>query len=260
MNNPRVSQASRREFLRRAGLFSALTGSAAPLALNLAALGTAAAQTSGDYKALVCLFLFGGNDAFNMVLPTDAASWSAYNATRNQAPDSIALLPAGTAPVLTAEAGSPARLGGVLGINPARPQGRSFALHPLMGALQTMFNSDRRLAIVPNVGPLIVPTTKAQINGVPLPARLYSHNDQQSTWQALGPEGATLGWGGRMGDLLASANSRTVFTTVSASGNAVFLSGNVIRQYQVGSNGAIRMGADGAGLSLIHISEPTRPY
>ena len=247
MNNPRVSQASRREFLRRAGLFSALTGSAAPLALNLAALGTAAAQTSGDYKALVCLFLFGGNDAFNMVLPTDAASWSAYNATRNQAPDSIALLPAGTAPVLTAEAGSPARLGGVLGINPARPQGRSFALHPLMGALQPMFNSDRRLAIVPNVGPLIVPTTKAQINGVPLPARLYSHNDQQSTWQALGPEGATLGWGGRMGDLLASANSRTVFTTVSASGNAVFLSGNVIRQYQVGSNGAIRMGADGAG-------------
>ncbi len=249
MKHPTAWHASRRQFLRQAGLFSALTGAAAPLALNLTAMGTATAQSVGDYKALVCLFLFGGNDAFNMVLPTDAASWSAYSTTRNQAPDSIALLPAGTPPVPGAEAGSPARLGGVLPIAPARPQGRSFALHPLMGSLQTMFDSDRRLAIVPNVGPLIAPITKAQLGAgsVAVPARLYSHNDQQSTWQALGPEGTTLGWGGRMGDLLASANARTVFTAVSASGNAVFLSGNVIRQYQVSSNGAIRMGTDGAG-------------
>ena len=249
MKHPTAWHASRRQFLRQAGLFSALTGTAAPLALNLAAIGTAAAQSAGDYRALVCLFLFGGNDAFNMVLPTDAASWSAYTLTRNQAPDSIALLPPGTPAMPAAEAGSPARLGGVLPIAPARPQGRSFALHPLMSSLQTMFDSDRRLAIVPNVGPLIAPLTKAQYSAgsVAVPARLFSHNDQQSTWQALGPEGATLGWGGRMGDLLASANARTVFTAVSASGNAVFLSGNVIRQYQVSTNGAIRLGADGAG-------------
>ena len=241
--------ASRRLFLQQAGLYSVLTGTAAPLALNLAAIGTAAAQTSTDYKALVCVFLFGGNDSFNMVLPTDTASWSAYSTTRNQAPDSIALLPVGTSPVATADAGSPMRLGGVLPISAARAQGRSFALHPLMGSLQTMFNVDKRLAILPNIGPLIQATTKAQYNNrtAPLPAQLYSHNDQQSTWQALGPEGTTLGWGGRMGDMLASANSRTVFTTVSAAGNAVFLSGNQIRQYQVSSSGVIRLGTDGGG-------------
>lgn len=67
---------------------------AAPLALNLAALGAASAQSTAgasDYKALVCVFLYGGNDSFNMLLPTDPASWAAYTATRNQAPDPIAL-------------------------------------------------------------------------------------------------------------------------------------------------------------------------
>ena len=76
-----------------------------------------------------------------------------------------------------------------------------------MGRLQTLFNTDRRLAIVPNIGPLVMPTTKAQYgqSSHPRPASLFSHNDQQNTWQALAPEGATRGWGGRMGDLLAPA-------------------------------------------------------
>ena len=91
---------------------------AAPLALNLAALGSASAQAAPDYKALVCLFLFGGNDAFNMVLPTDASSWANYSAVRNQAPDSIALLAPGTVANAGAAAGSPQRLGGVLPILP----------------------------------------------------------------------------------------------------------------------------------------------
>ena len=135
--------ASRRLFLRHAGALSAVAGAGAPLALNLLAAGSAAAQTAVDYKAVVCLFLFGGNDAYNMVLPTDSASWPVYSTTRNQAPDSIALMAPGTAPVLTAAAGSPARLGGVLPIAPINTQGRTFALHPLMGSLQTMFK-DRR--------------------------------------------------------------------------------------------------------------------
>jgi uncharacterized protein (DUF1501 family) len=241
--------ASRRIFLRQAGAMSVLTGSAAPLALNLLAAGTAAAQSATDYKALVCLFLFGGNDAYNMVLPTDSASWAAYTATRNQAPDSIALLAPGTAPNTGAAAGSPARLGGVLPIAPINAQGRTFALHPLMGTLQTMFDTDRRLAIVPNIGPLLLPTTKAQYgqNSHPKPKSLYSHNDQQNTWQALAPEGATQGWGGRMGDLLASLNTSPVFTAVSAAGNAVWLSGQSVRQYQVGTNGAVRLGVDANG-------------
>jgi uncharacterized protein (DUF1501 family) len=242
--------ASRRLFLRHAGAMTSLLGPmAAPLALNLAAAGTASAQAASDYKALVCLFMFGGNDALNMVLPTDAASWVNYGAVRNQAPDSIALLAPGTPPNPGAGAGSPARLGGVLPITPTNAQGRSFALHPLMGSLQSMFNSDKRLAIVPNIGPLILPTSKAQyaLSSHPKPASLFSHNDQQNTWQALAPEGATRGWGGRMGDLLASQNAWPVFTAVSAAGNAVWLAGESVQQYQVGGNGAIRMGTDSNG-------------
>lgn len=245
---PRLD-ASRRLFLRHAGVLSAVAGAGAPMALNLLAAGSAAAQTATDYKAVVCLFLFGGNDAYNMVLPTDAASWQAYTTTRNQAPDSIALLAPGTAPMAGAAVGSPARLGGVLPITPLNAQGRTFALHPLMGSLQTLFNTDRRLAILPNIGPLVLPTTKAQYGSRthPRPASLYSHNDQQNTWQALAPEGATLGWGGRMGDVVASQNTRAVFTAVSASGNAVWLAGQSVRQYQVGTGGAIRVGADANG-------------
>lgn len=246
------SPASRRHFLRQAGVLSALTGAGAPLALSLLAAGNAAAQTSNDYRALVCIFLFGGNDSYNMVLPTDAVSWQAYSAVRNQAPDSIALLSPGTAPQANAALGSPARLGGVLALNPVTPQnysGRSFALHPLMAQLRGLFNTDRRLAVLPNIGPLVQPTTKAQYSQAShrKPASLFSHNDQQNTWQALAPEGATSGWGGRMGDLLASQNSRTVFTSVSASGNAVWLAGQTVQQYQVGTGGAIRLGSDGNG-------------
>ena len=94
-----------------------------------------------------------------------------------------------------------------------------------------------------------MPTTKAQYgqSSHPKPTSLFSHNDQQNTWQALAPEGATRGWGGRMGDLLASMNGRPVFTSISAAGNAVWLAGDTIQQYQVGSNGAIRMGTDSNG-------------
>lgn len=241
--------ASRRLFLRQAAALSALGAAATPFALNLAALGSAAAQSAGDYKALVCIFMFGGNDSLNMVLPTDSASFANYTAVRDQSPSSIALLAPGTLP--SGGVGtSPAQLGGVLPINPLTNQGRSFALHPTMGALQTMFNTDRRLAILPNVGTLIRPTNKSEYAQVahPKPASLFSHNDQQNTWQSFRPEGATVGWGGRLGDLLASQNgSRSVFTSISASGNAVWLSGQSVKQYQVSSNGAIRMGADSGG-------------
>ncbi len=261
-----TGKATRRLFLRHAAALSGL-GAAAPFALNLAALGSAAAQTAGDYKALVCLFLHGGNDAINMVLPTDAASWAAYTSVREQAPDSIALMSPGTLPVASAAAGSPARLGGVLPILPAHPQGRSYALHPLMGTLQALFNDEKRLAIVPNVGPLVVPTTKAQYASSthPKPPHLYSHNDQANHWQAFQPEGATRGWGGRIADLLAAQNGRPVFTAISTSGNAVWLAGERVRQYQVGAAGAVRMGlADaiygqaGVGAALRSIARSSR--
>ena len=245
----KTNNASRRLFLRQAGALSFLGNSAAPFALNLAAAGSAAAMSGGDYKALVCVCLVGGNDAYNTVLATDPASWANYNAVRNQAPEPIALHAPGVAPNPGAEAGSPARLGGALPIAPTNPQGRTFALHPLLAPLQAMFNNDRRLAVVANIGPLVAPTTKAQYASVihPRPARLFSHNDQLSNWQSFASEGSSRGWGGRMVDLLGSMNSNASFGAISAGGNAVWLSGQTTRQYQVNTNGAILYGVDPSG-------------
>ena len=96
-----------------------------------------------------------------------------------------------------------------------------------LGPLATLYEA-QRCAIVANVGPLIQPINRTTfLNGsVPRPAKLFSHNDQQSTWQASAPEGATYGWGGRIGDLLAAQNGNSTFTTINLTGNAVFLSGS----------------------------------
>ncbi|OJX03287.1 MAG: hypothetical protein BGO72_00685 [Burkholderiales bacterium 70-64] len=226
--------ASRREFLRISSLLSVLGPAGAPFALNLAAVGAAAAQSADDYRALVCLFFFGGNDSHNMVLATDPDSWAEYQRLRATPPDPIALPAPGAA-------------GGVLPIVPNTPQsGRSFALHPNLGPLQALFEAGRA-AVVANVGPLIAPLTRTQYDRgtVPRPANLFSHNDQQSTWQAYGPEGARFGWGGRMGDLLAGRNAASTFTCMSVSGNAVWLAGRSTLQYPIGPNGGIAI----AGLS-----------
>ena len=209
--------ASRSALLRRRGALSA-TGIAAPLGVNLAGIGSAVAQAASGYKALVCIFMYGGNDAYNTVLATDAESWSHYLAVR----DTIALRAPGTPSLLSAGAGSPDRLGGVLAIAPAHAQGRSFALHPAMTGARDLFEA-KRLAIVANVGPLLRPTTKAQYldDKVAKPAKLFSHNDQSSTWQAGAPEGATAGWGGRVADQLAANNRHAILTSISVSGNAV---------------------------------------
>ncbi len=221
------SNASRRLFLRQSAAMASL-GAGAPLALNLAAMGSAAAQTAGNYKALVCVYLNGGNDAYNTVLPTDSASWSAYTKVRNQQPSSIAL------------DGSK-----LLPLHPVSgAHSRSPALHPQLSGLQDLFNNQRRLAIVSNVGPLVEPLTKNEYTLAQKrrPAKLFSHNDQQSSWQALGPEGAALGWGGRLADAVAASNGASLFTGISASGNAVWVSGQNVKQYQMQSSGVLRLG------------------
>jgi len=219
MKNP--SQ-SRRNFL---GNLLAVAGTGAlPFSLNLAAMGTAAAQNAGDYKAIVCVFLNGGNDGFNTLLPTDSASWSEYLRLRTTTEvGSIALPSVGAA-------------GGVLPISPLTAQaGRSFALHPSLAPLKTLFGAGRA-AIVANVGTLVQPTTKAQYlaGTARLPPKLFSHNDQQAVWQSLQPENSIAsGWGGRMGELMAASNSNATFTCISNAGNALFLSGRKLRQFQI---------------------------
>ncbi|MFP1129330.1 DUF1501 domain-containing protein [Asticcacaulis sp. W401b] len=253
-----TSQIDRRAFFRLGAGLAGLT-TATSFGLQLAAVGSAAGQSAPDYKALVCVFLFGGNDANNMVLATDSDSWGRYFAARNQGTDPIALMPVGTAPTpvgqvnaVTGRAsalGKPEHWGGVLPIAPrtaqAIPAGtnatsRTFGLHPLMKPCQTLFNQGR-LAVLANVGTLIQPTTKAQYQArsVPLPANLFSHNDQQSTWQAGAAEGARTGWGGRMGDMLMNMNGQnTIFTAITAGGTAVFLSGQSVVQYPLSTNAA----------------------
>jgi uncharacterized protein (DUF1501 family) len=228
---------TRRAFLRRAGQL-AFTGAALPTALNLAAMGEAAAQNApGDYKALVCVFLFGGNDYANTVVTYDPDSYGRYNTIRGGRTDfsggGIAI-PRGD---LTAT---------LLNPTSALPGGRQYALHPSMTGLASLFNSGAA-AVQLNVGPLVVPMTRAQYNGsnrtlYPRPPKLFSHNDQQSVWQTSGAEGTTKGWGGHIGDLAKPANGvNDVLTCISVSGNTVFLSGDQALSYQVGSGGAVRI-------------------
>ena len=179
-----TSKNSRREFLKRASALSA-TGVAAPWALNLAAIGEAAAQSAPtDYKALVCVFLYGGNDHGNTLAPYDTSTYNTYASLRGGLATNRDLL----APTLLVPAS-------------ALPDGRQYALAPELLPLKPVFDAGR-MGVLLNIGPLIQPTTKAQYSArsVPLPPKLFSHNDQQSVWQASNPEGAASGWGGRMGD------------------------------------------------------------
>jgi uncharacterized protein (DUF1501 family) len=245
-HSSKLLNASRRQFLRTASVVSGSVGAAAvPFALNLTALSAAVAQATGDYKAIVCLFMYGGNDASNMVLRTDDASFAEYTRLRSVAPESIALKAPGTTPNLAAPVGSPDRFGGVLPLVPkftvsTENKAFTYAVHPNMPEVPGLFAASR-LAVVANVGPLVEPLTRAEFlaNVKPRPQALFSHNDQQSTWQALGPEGAKVGWGGHLGDLVASGNSNTLFTSISVSGTAVFSAGDTVFQYQVGTNGAV---------------------
>jgi uncharacterized protein (DUF1501 family) len=251
LNTSRLD-ASRRRFLRTASIVSGSVGTAAaPFALNLASLNTAVAQTA-DYKAIVCLFLYGGNDSSHMVLRTDLTSFNEYTRLRSVAPESIALKAPGTPADATKGLASPDRLGGARAIAPKFSAGIAgstensvftFALHPSMPEVASLFGASR-LAILANAGPLVQPLTRADYvaNVLPRPKALGSHNDQQSTWQALGPEGAKIGWGGHLGDMVASSNGNTVFTSISVSGNAVFSAGETVFQYQVGNAGATQIG------------------
>ncbi len=224
-----TSNNSRREFIKRASALSAI-GAATPWALNLAAIGEAAAQSAPtDYKALVCIFLYGGNDHGNTLVPYDQSAYDSYRLLRTGLATDRALL----TPTLLAPAS-------------ALPNSRQYALSPALSAIKPMFDAGR-MGVLLNVGPLIQPTTLAQYTArsVPLPPKLFSHNDQQSVWQASSPEGASSGWGGRMGDLFAAGNSQATFTAVSVSGNAVYLSGNSTAQYQLSTSGSVAINGIG---------------
>ena len=247
--------ASRRAFLKKASSLS-MAGVAAPWALNLAAMAEASAAGASDYKALVCVFLYGGNDYANTVVPYDTTSHAAYQGFRPSfahSRDSLA------ATALTPVA-APADSAGFA---------HQYALAPNLAKLVPLFDAGK-LGVILNAGTLIQPTTKLQYTNKSgrLPPKLFSHNDQQSVWQSSSPEGATSGWGGRMGDLFQAANGNATFTCVNVSGNAVYLSGKTAVQYQVSTNGSVPLsglksplfGSSAASAALRALITQQRPH
>jgi uncharacterized protein (DUF1501 family) len=188
--------------------------------------GTAFAQMAGgdgftDYKALVCVFLYGGNDSWNMLVPSSAAEHAAYAGSRqNLAVPQSSLLP--------------------LQLAVPDESGWSFGLHPAMPELAALFNGGRA-AFVANVGPLVAPTTLAQFRGnsVTLPPQLFSHNDQRSQWNRLnGVSPAKSGWAGRIADLLSPRlPEQQLALNVSLSSEAQFQAGATSVPYTMGAAG-----------------------
>jgi uncharacterized protein (DUF1501 family) len=220
---------SRRQFLRTASLASMAGISASPFILGLNSMAAMAqSSSSSGYKALVCVFLQGGNDGHGTVIATDPGSYSAFTTARSGAP------------------GLAYPMANLLPITLKTPQsGRTFALNPALVGVQNLFNAGRA-AIVANSGTLIAPATKAQVqaNSVPLPASLYSHFDQTAAWQAIASNGGSaehVGWGGAVADLIESMNmnSNSTFTCISTAGIALFLSGQSSFQLNVTSAGPI---------------------
>ena len=216
--------ASRRDFLRRAGRASALAGT--PFMANLMAIGAASAQTTG-HKALVCIFLNGGNDQSNTLMPANGSALTAYTQSR----PTIALPAAQMLPIA-----------------PTGFAGPALAMHGSLGALKPLFEQGR-VAILANVGPLAAPITQTQWNNgsptVPVPFQLFSHADQAGAWQTGMPDRASAtGWLGRMGDLTAGAfNAGSgVSIAISTAGNNVMQTGVSTTQYQITTQGAVKVG------------------
>ncbi len=215
-----MNRSNRRRFLRAA----AAGGLAYAFGRTPQAVMAQTFETGGpftDYKALVCVFLFGGNDSFNVVVPRSTAEYAAYAASRqNLAIAQDQLIP----------------------INPLVSDGSTYGFHPSMSGLADLFEQSR-CAVVANVGPLLAPTTKTQYlaKSVPLPPQLFSHNDQQDQWQSLkGRSVLKSGWAGRIADVMAQrVTGQQLALNASLAGRAQLQAGNTTVPYIMGASGAV---------------------
>src|SRR4051794_23476226 len=208
--------ATRRDFIRCCSALT-LAGAASFRRLGLM---QALAQGTSDYQALVCVFLFGGNDGMNMLVPYDTAAYQQYATQRAN----LALPQASLLPVAAASAAA------------------NFGFHPSLTNLQTLYNQ-KHLAVMTNAGVLVAPITRAQYlaRSAPLPMNLFSHSDQQTEMQTgLGTSAAT-GWAGRIADKLKPLNGTAQYpAVVSVSGSSIYCNGQQTSPAIVipGSNGA----------------------
>ena len=216
---PRV--ATRRQFMRQSVCAAVGMTSLASTLFDLRRVAAAVAPASGtDYKALVCVFLYGGNDSNNMLVPYDATDYASYASVRQGL-----ALPQNTLLPINLLAGG---------------DGRLWSLHPTMGGLQSLF-SQQQMAILANVGPLVAPVTIDQWNNgtAALPPQLFSHSDQTLHWQTSIPDQPpATGWGGRVADMLRALNGTAqISMSMSLAGTNTFQVGNFVSQFQVQPGG-----------------------
>lgn len=220
----------RRRSLFRLGLGSlGLLGAGGRLA-RLGLLQAQVATPAADYKALVCVFLAGGNDSNNMVIPLRTArqTYADYQKVRGSA---MGISQASLLPVVAGN-------------------GDAYGMHPALTSLQALYQNNR-LAVVANVGTLLQPMTRDQYSpGIAtLPKNLFSHLDQQMQWQTS-PGGLT-GWGGRTADWVRGMNSASSFPTgVSLAGSSAFLAGQITPSATLATGGLGLAGSDGSPAAL----------
>jgi len=172
-----------------------------------------------DYKALVCVFLFGGNDSFNMLVPRSNSEYGVYALSRQN----LAIAQQDLLPITT-------------------PTQVQYGLHPSMTGIKSLFDAGR-VALISNMGPLVEPTTKAEYlnQSVQLPPQLFSHNDQQDQWHSLKGEATSkTGWAGRVADLIRSnVADQQMATNASLFGASLFQSADDTIAYVMGPQGPI---------------------
>jgi uncharacterized protein (DUF1501 family) len=227
---------TRREFIRQVACATLGTAALTAAIRDLRFMNAAVAQSNIiDYKALVCIFLQGGNDSNNLVLPTIQAEYDNYAAIRTP----VLAIPQNT----------------ILPIASLNSDGHEYGLHPSCPELQTLF-AEGKLAILFNTGTLVFPLTRTQYRSGALskPPQLFSHADQVTQWQTSVPDQPPLtGWGGRCADLLAAVQPNApISLSVTLSGANTFEIGNTVSQYSVSTGGAISLsGVNGARLTAL---------
>jgi len=252
---------SRRGFIRQAACAALGAGAIGNCLRDLHLINCALAQGPyTDYRALVCIFLAGGNDANNIIIPTIASEYSNYATIRTPV---LAIPNAAAAFGQTQDPTTAQALG------PLTSDGHSYGLHPAAAELAAMFNNDSstdpnylgKVGILFNVGNLVYPTTKAQYlgNTVAKPPQLFSHSDQVTQWQTSIPDQApSTGWGGRIADLVHSYNPQTsghdtLSTCITIAGANTFQVGASVQEYSVGTGGVVSV-ASPSGLSAAAIA------
>jgi len=215
-----MSELSRRAFLKRLGYLTA-AGVANPFTLNLMGMAEAAAATATDYKALVCVFLDGGNDQANTLIPFDSNNYKTYKEVRQ----SIAIDQSKILPLISSTGLS---------------DGLKWGFHPNLQRLNSLFHL-KKLAVLQNVGTLIQPTSVEQFKRktVPLPNILFSHSTQKKVWQSTSSEAFKEGWGGKIGDLILNQNSQAMFSCISTANDSLFLTGDKTVPLNIETNGII---------------------